>query len=329
MLFERRTKILDKNVIVFTTHKAGSMLLHRVLADICQKNNITYYSPHQNADKQFPLGRILEGEDFIAARNGCFGPLRCFVPSAALSSANIIVHLRDPRDVLTSMFFSYCFIHPGEIGGNTGYRKEVAKAGIDKFVLDMSDENFTRYTGDYGTGSIKYKQYVGNVHTRYIAYLREVIGKPNAVVISYEEMVLDFASWLRKLLAAFELADTDETYRFVERRYAKTVKPTAENIWSHKRKVTPGDYKEKLRPETISELNLRFSEVLDALGYSSSQYEMNQRSSRSRQIRRWIISTKNRFSQPMVPIVRRITKVVFSNSPPSLRRLARAVWYSK
>ena len=266
---------LDKNVIVFTTHKAASMLLHKLLADICQKNNITYYSPNQKADKQLPFDRIFNGEDFIAARTGCFGPVRFFVPSAALSNANIILHLRDPRDVLTSMFFSYCFMHPGEIEPNTGYRKEVAEAGIDKFVLDMSDENFSRYQGDYGIGS-KYGRYVGNVYDRYTTYLRELVGKPNAVVISYEEMVLDFASWLRKFLAAFELADPDETYEFAMKRHAEAVKPAGEDIWSHKRRVIPGDHKEKLRPETISKLNLRFRHVLDALGYSDSQDETNQ-----------------------------------------------------
>src|SRR6476469_4344159 len=285
---------LHKNVIVFTTHKAASMLLHRLLADICQKNNITYYSPNQSADKQLPFDRIFNGEDFIAARTGCFGPVRFFVPSAALSHANIIVHLRDPRDVLTSMFFSYCLMHPGEIEPNTGYRKEVAEAGIDKFVLDMSDENFSRYEGDYGIGS-KYGRYVGNVYDRYTTYLREIVGKPNAVLISYEEMVLDFASWLRKFLAAFELADPDETYEFALRRHADAVKPRVdetrteptvfpaafpnllvEDIWSHKRRVIPGDHKEKLRPETISKLNLRFRQVLDALGYSDSQDETNQ-----------------------------------------------------
>jgi hypothetical protein len=266
---------LDKNVIVFTTHKAASMLLHRLLADICQKNNITYYSPNQSADKQLPFDRIFNGEDFIAARTGCFGPLRFFVPSTALSNANIIVHLRDPRDVLTSMFFSYCFIHAGEIEPNTGYRQEVAEAGIDQFVLDMSDENFSRYKGDYGIGS-RYGRYIGNVYDRYATYLREIVGKPNAVVISYEEMVLDFASWLRKFLAAFELADAGETYKFVMRRHVKAVKPVDENMWSHKRRVTPGDYKEKLRSETILKLNMRFRQVLDGLGYSYSQDETKQ-----------------------------------------------------
>jgi sulfotransferase family protein len=267
-----KSKKLDKNVIVFTTHKAGSMVLHRVVRDICEKHNIAYYSP---TTKKLPFDQIFNGKDFIARRNGCFGPLRFFVPSAALESANIVVHLRDPRDVLTSMFFSYCFMHPGEIEANAGYRKEVAEAGIDRFVLDMSDENFTRFKGDYGTGC-QYGRYIGSIHDRYITYLREVVRKPNAVVLSYEEMVLDFGSWLRKFLAAFELTDGDETYEFVANRHAETVKPAGEDIWSHKRKVTPGDYKEKLRPETISELNRRFSEVLEALGYSSPQYETNQ-----------------------------------------------------
>jgi hypothetical protein len=95
-------------------------------------------------------------------------------------------------------------------------------------------------------------------------------------VISYEEMVLDFASWLRKFLAAFELADPDETYEFAMKRHAEAVKPAGEDIWSHKRRVIPGDHKEKLRPETISKLNLRFRQVLDALGYSDSQDETNQ-----------------------------------------------------
>jgi len=284
----RKLKKLNRNVIVFTTHKAGSMVLHRVLREICESNNISYYSPNQNPDKQLPFDRIFNGEDFIAKRNGCFGPLRFFVPSATLKSANIIIHLRDPRDVLTSMFFSYCFMHPGETAANTGHRKKVAEAGIDKFVLDLSDENFTGYDGDYGTGG-QYGKYIGNVRDRYLTYLREIIGKPNTVLLSYEEMVLDFPTWLKKFLRTFELNDSDATYGFVRskldiqddvtrsgrRRDATSEKPGAEDVRSHKRKATPGDYKEKLRPETISELNRRFSEVLDALGYSSPQYETN------------------------------------------------------
>ena len=266
---------MNKHVIVFTTHKAGSMLVHRVLQDVCKKNSIDYYSPNQDPDKQLPFEQIFNGEDFIAQRNGCFGPLRFFVPSAALNGANIVLNLRDPRDVLTSMFFSYCYMHPGEIDGNTGYRKEVAEAGIDKFVLDMTDENCVRYRGEYGTGN-RFTKHVGNIRDRYLTYLREVLGRSNATIVSYEEMVLDFNNWLKKVIDAFDLADSDRTYRALMAKHAETVKPAGENVWSHKRKVTPGDYKEKLRPETIAELNSRFSEVLDALGYADPEYETRQ-----------------------------------------------------
>jgi hypothetical protein len=272
MLFGKKFKKLERNVVAFTTHKAGSMVLHRVLKDICQINNIRYYSPNEPAPNSLPFDSMFAGSDFIAKRNGCFGPIRFFVPTAALVNATAILHLRDPRDVLTSMFFSYCFMHAGEIEPHTGYRKEVAEAGIDKFVLDMVDENFDRYRGDYGIGS-RYKKYVGNVYNRYARYLSELVGKPHTVLVSYEEMVLEFASWLRRLLAAFALADPDATYAFVAERHAESVKAQEEDIWSHKRKVTPGDYKEKLKPETIAKLNERFSAVLDSLGYSGADFE--------------------------------------------------------
>jgi hypothetical protein len=187
------------------------------------------------------------------------------------------------------MFFSYCFMHSGEVAANTGYRKQVAEAGIDKFVLDLSDENFARYKGDYGTGG-QFGRYIGNIRDRYMTYLKEVIGRPNTVLLSYEEMVLDFPSWLRKFVAAFGQVDLDETYEFVRNRIqiqndvtrsakgrsSETVAPGGENVRAHRRKATPGDYNEKLRPETITELNRRFGEVLAALGYSGSQYRKSQ-----------------------------------------------------
>ena len=273
MLFGRRYKRLEKNVIVFTMHKAGSMVLHRVLKDICDQTNVRYLSENQSSKRDMlPVRKIFEGSDFIAKRNGCFGPIRFFVPTKALAEANVLLHLRDPRDVLTSMFFSYCFMHRGPVEKNTGYRRVVAEAGIDKYVLDMSSEGFLHYEGDYGTGG-HYKKHIGNILTRYLRYLREVVGRPNTVLVSYEEMVRDFPSWLRKVVARFELENEDEIYRFVLDRHVEEVKPGTEDVWSHKRKVTPGDYLEKLRPETIAELNRRFREVLSALGYASAPGE--------------------------------------------------------
>ncbi|MEY2479680.1 MAG: hypothetical protein QOI04_607 [Verrucomicrobiota bacterium] len=249
------------------------MVLHRVLRELCDRNGINYYSLNKGGES-LPIDRMLDGADFIAERNGCFGPIRFFVPSKALPEARIILHLRDPRDVLISMFFSYCFMHPGDVEANTGYRKDVARAGIDRFVLDMVTDDFHSYAGDYGTG-LKFKKYAGNIYERYARYLSEILSKPNTILVSYEEMVLSFPTWLRKILSVFELQNLEETYNEIASHQAHAVEPTEEDISSHKRQVTPGDYKKKLRPETIRELNRKFKEVLDTLGYSSAEYETN------------------------------------------------------
>jgi len=271
MLFRNQARAASRNIIAFTTHKAGSMVLHRVLKDICELNRIRYYSPNESKS-QLPFDRIFAGSDFIASKRGCFGPIRFFVPTKALDEASIILHLRDPRDVLVSMFYSYCYMHAGEIERHTGYRREVAEAGIDKFVLDMVGEPFFRYRGDYGIGS-RYKKHVGNVRDRYQRYLDEVFDRPNTVVVSYEEMVLAFPDWLAKIVGAFSLTNPEETRAVVEARHANSVAAgEEEDVWSHKRKVTPGDHREKLQSETIRRLDEIFAPVLEKLGYTGPAY---------------------------------------------------------
>ncbi len=271
MFFQHRYREMERNVVVFTMHKAGSMLLHRVLKDICDQNDIRYHSENQPEPDRLPVRKIFRGKDYISKESGCFGPVRFFLPSRALPEANILLHLRDPRDVLTSMFYSYCFMHSGKVEPNTGVRREAAERGIDRYVLDMAGDGFRRYEGDYGTGG-NFKDEIGNVLERYERYLRELIGRPNVVLVSYEEMVRDFAGWLRKVVDRFELQDNEATYRMVLAKRAEEVAPvTEENIWLHKRKVTPGDYREKLKPETIAELDRRFGPVLETLGYARAE----------------------------------------------------------
>jgi hypothetical protein len=268
MFFQNKWRNPSRNVIAFTTHKAGSMVLHRVLKDICELNRIRYYSPSQT---MLPFDRMFAGHDFIAKKRGCFGPIRFFVPSNAIVAASVILHLRDPRDVLTSMFYSYCYMHAGEIASDTGYRKTVAEAGIDRFVLDMVAEPFYAYRGDYGIGS-RYKKHVGTVLDRYDRYLTELLDRPNTIVVSYEEMVLAFPAWLNKIVSAFDLPNPDETRAVVAARHANSVAAGEEDVRSHKRKVTPGDHREKLQTETIQKLDKIFAPALDKLGYFGRAY---------------------------------------------------------
>ena len=133
----------------------------------------------------------------------------------------------------------------------------------------MVSPAFHEYRGDYGIGS-RYKKYVGNVLERYERYLGELLSRPNVAIVSYEEMVLAFPAWLEKIIGAFDLADPEETRAVVAARHANSVAAGEEDAWSHKRKVTPGDHREKLQPETIRELDRIFADVLERLGYASA-----------------------------------------------------------
>jgi len=271
MIFANKRQAASQKVVAFTTHKAGSMVLHRVLKEICELNRVRYYSPNLRKSP-LPFERIFAGYDFISKKDGCFGPIRFFIPSEALSQMRIILHLRDPRDVVVSMFYSYCYMHAGEIERHTGYRKAVAEGGIDRFVLDMVSRRFYDYRGDYGIGS-RYKKNVGTVLDRYQRYLDEVVDRPNTILVSYEEMVLAFPSWLKKILSAFDLPNEEETAAIVTARHANSVAAEKEDVWAHKRKVTPGDHREKLNAKTIRQLDETFGPILQRLGYFSPAYE--------------------------------------------------------
>jgi hypothetical protein len=85
-------------------------------------------------------------------------------------------------------------------------------------------------------------------------------------------MVLSFPSWLEKIIGAFDLPDPEETRAVVAARHANSVAAEKEDVWSHKRKVTPGDHREKLQAVTIRQLDQIFAHVLGRLGYSGPGY---------------------------------------------------------
>ena len=111
---------------------------------------------------------------------------------------------------------------------------------------------------------------MGNILERYENYTVNLLGKPNVIFVKYEEMVTDFGNWLSKFLLPFDIANKDLLASQIEEQSTNEFNVSKENVWEHKRRATPGDYKEKLKPETIAELNKRFKDVLVKLDYSIS-----------------------------------------------------------
>jgi hypothetical protein len=255
-------------IVVYTINRSGSMLLHRVIRQLVKHSGHRYVTPNQGGDDQVSQRDFAADPDRWLSQPGLFGPLRLYVPIPQSDDCRIILHLRDPRDVLVSMFYAYCYSHSGPVAGDTGHRRDVADAGIDAFVIQMATAEHPPVQGDYGTGADLW-DLAGNIRDRYAAYLRFVYGRPNTVLLRYEDAIAEPGAWVRSVAGVLGVDDPDllnELTGWTEHKSSFPVR-RGEDAWSHRRQVTPGDHRDKLKPETISRLNGVVREVLDALRY--------------------------------------------------------------
>jgi hypothetical protein len=227
----------DMNIAVFTTHKAASMFIFKLCGALAKEKGIALHSinglphsPHYDYSKGRPF----------SFTTGCFSPLRFYCPVPA--SFKTILHLRDPRDMMTSFYYSAAYSHELNSPENVDNRADALRMGIDDYVLDRSDLVKERY-----------EQY-------------ECI-LDSSVFVRYEEMVTDFESWLRKFIVPFEFGQPDAVVAKFCKMFEHEFDVSSEDIYRHKRQVLPGDHRVKLKPETIKELTDKFSKVLKLYGW--------------------------------------------------------------
>ncbi len=256
---------MSKDIIIFTLHKSASMFINKQCEYLSKLSGITYNSPNV-ANSGLDARRLLTDKNVWRTHNGCFAPIRFFIDVPKFEDYEVILHLRDPRDVLVSMFYSYCYIHGGEIAGNTGYRKITSTEGIDAFVLGKASFKSSSYRGDYGSGR-HVEDLIGNIPKRYSDYLEHLLGKPNVILVKYEEMVTNYRSWMEKFIKPFPLDDKEKIVDELVAQSPTFFPKRTTDVMTHVRHVTPGDHNNKLKPSTINQLNEIFSDTLDALGY--------------------------------------------------------------
>ena len=168
------------------------------------------------------------------------------LPIPNLEEFKIFLMLRDPRDVLTSYYLYQAYSsykNPAKQELLMERNKEVQAKSIDAWVLEKAP----LFKG------------------RYEEYIKNLYGKPNVLFLKYEDMIADFDPWIARLIEFSGLKLRDETIESVKK--TADFKVAKEDKASHKRQVTPGDHKRKLKDETICELNFQFQKVLEEFNY--------------------------------------------------------------
>ncbi len=259
------------NVLIYTVHKAASRFLTRLTNRVARRLRMDYHSIAN--DENFDAVFEQSWRDFIEEgdKRGCFGPIRLGAAEPSVpedvSRFSVVAHLRDPRDVLTSLYFSHAYSHgPRRFDPGGEAKQHWEQMGIDAFVLERAQP---------------YRK-------RYDVFCSQLMGRPNVIFVKYEELVTDYNRWLARFLDAFcewarplclawranNRSDTDQPIptlarlqRVMFQKFQDEFVVADEDVHRHKRQIVPGDHRRKLKRETIDRLNEEFRDVLAHLEY--------------------------------------------------------------
>jgi hypothetical protein len=241
-----RENLDQPSVALFTLHKAGSTFLSERLAPLMKKQKYDVadlgYHCRQDPEKLFSL---LEKESACRAlfsKKGIFHKaIRRPVNPDWLGETKVILVTRDPRDIMTSMYFSFKHSHVILKDSDRERRKKMEVITIDEFVLQSGQlealvERLERY-----------QEYLKNPRVCHTTY-EEMVTSPEAAEIRMATF-LDLPEGRKKIFSKQDF------------------KMEREDFLSHKRQVAPGDHIRKLHPDTIRHCNNKIRHLMRVYGW--------------------------------------------------------------
>jgi len=226
-------------------HKTATVFLSKFFIDISRSKRFKYYSRDVSENN---------AKLFYRQRNCFLCPARGF-PKALDKDVHYIFILRNPLDILVSEYFSFGWTHPikgtdEEKENLTKLREDIQKMSLDDYCLKYADKLYNKFK----------------------SLLRLNLSKEgdNYHVITYEELVTNFKAWAYKIFEIVEVPEDRREFIYLkykpEFEYIKEITP--DQIFSgeskkHKRRILPGDHKDKLKNLTIIKLNHQFKKVLE------------------------------------------------------------------
>ena len=241
------------SVYIMTVHKAASSFVGAEILPVLAKcQGFEFFDVSAKAFKEGAPYRqvVLQHMQTLESPGYCFGPFRgpMVLNMVDMSANRLFVHVRDPRDCVVSAYYSFGFSHTIPPG----------KEEKERF-LERREKILSQKIDDYAVEEI------GTVVKRIRAYLKHAKRAERHMISRYEDMVLDFPTWVSAVSAFIGGKDGSAAVDQLVRKVSFDTK--GEDIQKHKRQVQPGDHRRKLTPETIAHLNEICGDLLPTLGY--------------------------------------------------------------
>lgn len=249
------TASVGSESFVFSVHKAGSSLLFGMLEDACARGAVPAISipdilfmegigdDNWQADDDIrPM--FTPGYVYFGFRN--FPAI--LENYARLGDVPKVVLIRDPRDILTSQYFSFGGKHfshrlPNKNADSVvDYHMRDKHMEIDEYVIDHAEVLYDK-----------------------LCCYRERIFDKNLLMVRYEDIFFDKRQLLRAVMAHLRIEIDTEIIDAVA--VAHDIRPVSEDPTRHIRRGTPGDHANKLQAATIEKLTAMFRELMRDFGY--------------------------------------------------------------
>ena len=241
-----------ESVYFYTLHKcASSLFAGLVLPNALGLRHIHYARRIHRSSREFPLR--------FESRGHVYGPIRVsadrqspvyekFVQHVAspdfVKDKKAIFFVRDPRDILLSAYYSFGFHHKLSPDLNVRSRQLAVRSSLQSTDID-----------EYVLSNAVFFQ-------RSFRMISELCDASQfGLVVKYEEMILDFDQFVASVNQFFDLTPA------VIRHTHNVSRPKQNEVDAHRRSGQPGEFRRKLKPETVESLNLILADVLQEFGY--------------------------------------------------------------
>ena len=241
-----RTKLNHPIGYAFAFARGGSTLLHSLLSDYCSKVSWPCISINDQAFQQGIATREISVDANPLLNKGyLYLGFRHFPTNGFFIPENTaVIHLiRDPRDMLVSLYFSVKYSHELKNEKLKSLNRHAHELNIDSFVLQKADVYLKIY-----------EQYAENLNIKKIAIYR------------YEDVIFDKLDWLKSMIGHLGLPYEEGAAFEISKKH--DIIPSIEDEKSHIRSVRPGNFRSKLQEQTIVKLNDVYFNILRKYGYS-------------------------------------------------------------
>ena len=251
------------SVYSFSMAKAGSTLLYNMLSQLAPSAHLTYFSieDYLFAHNVSPVNRPGHIGDVIRAEGFCYGGFRQYPAFRVpwMNKAKITFLVRDPRDMMTSLYFSLLGSHRIPKADETANSAD-APAGAAERMLKARERLQSTDINTFARRSVN--TYL-KIFEGYVA--QGFAWRPNVAVYRYEDVIFAKEDWVRDICEWYQWDIDPARQREVAAMFDE--RPAQERPLEHVRQVTPGNHRAHLTEATSAVIVEALAEYMRIFGY--------------------------------------------------------------